>query len=353
MNVTSVLLLTHLLFIFFAEARLWNKTKKRSSDDGGAPTQRIWGGDEAREGRFSYAVSFQSGYSTSGHFCGGSLIARDMVLSAAHCADGSSSPRYDAVINRHDHDEYWIGDRVDAVKEYIHPDYRENTNEFDVMVVQLARLTDEDVSPVEINSSSSTPSSSSSVYVVGWGVTETGYTSDELKEVEVKVVSQTSCKSSYGDSIKDSMLCAADRDEDSCQGDSGGPLFLKGNSEESDLQVGIVSWGYGCAESSFPGVYSRVSSSYYWIRDQVCGHSRDEDARSRFGCPTSDALDDGFIDGDDIDSSVTVNDTDDFKFADDDNMGYYYYDDFYVFNDDDWWGSWQETVSDWWQSWWN
>ncbi len=71
------------------------------------------------------------------------------------------------------------------------------------------------------------------------------------------------------------MLCAADVGEDSCQGDSEGPLIFRGNYEHGseDNLVGVVSWGFGCADSDFPGVYARVSSAYHWIRQEVCNGS--------------------------------------------------------------------------------
>jgi trypsin len=71
------------------------------------------------------------------------------------------------------------------------------------------------------------------------------------------------------------MLCAADKGQDSCQGDSGGPLVIQGSNGDGsgDVQVGVVSWGVGCASESFPGVYARVSQIQDWIVSEVCKQS--------------------------------------------------------------------------------
>ena len=103
--------------------------------------------------------------------------------------------------------------------------------------------------------------------------------SNELMEVDVKLITNEDCEqssdgmgNSYHNQIMENMMCAKDLGKDSCQGDSGGPLVLK-SSQGADVQVGVVSWGYGCADEDFPGVYSRVSSAYYWIRDVTCRRS--------------------------------------------------------------------------------
>ena len=205
------------IFALSTEARLWQKPRdlreEKHSDDGGGADTRIVGGYEAVEDRFGYAASLQSWRT---HFCGGSLIAYDMVLSAAHCSAGSG---YNVVIGRHSHDD-WDGDTVQVDEEFVHPWYNFQTNNYDVMVVKLDRATTAPVVPVKLNADDDVPSTGADVTVVGWGTTSSGgSTSDELREVEVTVVSNSACQNRYGTSlIKDAMLCAADPGQDSCQG---------------------------------------------------------------------------------------------------------------------------------------
>ena len=82
-----------------------------------------------------------------------------------------------------------------------------------------------------------------------------------MQKVTVPFVNEETCKNAYGaESITEGMICAGKAGKDSCQGDSGGPMVNK-----DGIQVGVVSWGYGCADEGFPGVYTRVSNYYAWI----------------------------------------------------------------------------------------
>jgi hypothetical protein len=74
----------------------------------------------------------------------------------------------------------------------------------------------------------------------------------------------------YGGGILASIMCAADPGQDSCQGDSGGPLF----DSDSNTLVGVVSWGIGCADARYPGVYSRISNQWdAWIKPTICANN--------------------------------------------------------------------------------
>jgi trypsin len=242
---------------------------------------RIIGGQETSKMRFPYAVSIQDNI---GHFCGGSLIAPDMILTAAHCQGGS----YNVVIGRHDLGSN-DGESIPMKMETPHPKYDDKTTDNDWMLVLLDRPTAVNVPFVKLNTDTNVPSVGEDVTVMGWGdMTSDDLTqelADVLMSVDINVISNQDCDDSsgtingwtdsYNGQITDNMLCAADKGQDSCQGDSGGPLVIQGRNGDGsdDVQIGVVSWGIGCASSDFPGVYSRVSQAYEWIVSEVCKQS--------------------------------------------------------------------------------
>jgi len=265
-------------------------------------SNRIIGGSEAQEDRYSFAVSLQDGI---GHFCGGALISPDTVLSAAHCGGGG----YDVVVGRHDHGDR-DGEAMSVKRERKHPDYEPDTTNNDFMLIFL----DEPVSVDNVKFATVTDNFvgvDEAVTVVGWGDIDIDLDEeelpDELQEVEVYTIGNKECddsegvidgeEDSYKGQITSSMLCAEHpKRKDACQGDSGGPLVKKsgiGSGEEFEL-VGVVSWGVGCAHDDFPGVYARVSAEYSWIKEEVCKRSWYPPAS--FGCGGDSADDDGIGD---------------------------------------------------------
>lgn len=106
------------------------------------------------------------------------------------------------------------------------------------------------------------------VTVSGWGVEREGegLISNTLNSVTVPIVSLDECKNTYGQRVNKDHVCAgySEGGRDSCQGDSGGPLIRHVNGL-SEL-VGIVSFGYGCAQKATPGVYTRVANFLPWIK---------------------------------------------------------------------------------------
>ena len=138
---------------------------------------------------------------------------------------------------------------------------------YDYMVFKIEPSTK---TPVKLNVDPSYPVANQALVVGGFGTTsEGGYLSKRLRKVTVPYIEPSTCDGLMGPRNTTSELCAGELagGKDACQGDSGGPIFANG------VQVGIVSWGVGCARANKPGVYSRVSGGIDWINEQVCALS--------------------------------------------------------------------------------
>lgn len=250
--------------VSFASAS--NAFRGDGADEG---TQTIVGGTEATPGRYSYTVALTyNGF----QFCGGSLIAPDTVLTAAHCMDGDS---FDVVINRHDL-RTSAGESIPRKTEIVHPRYDDDSMDNDFALVFLDRATTENVVPVKLNQDGSYPTDGDTSHAMGWGTTSyQGSPSDLLLEVDLPVISNQECSQRYPQySMHDSMICTFLPGKDACQGDSGGPLIMSGANANEDKLIGITSWGVGCATSQYPGVFARVSNQIDWIKTTVCANSR-------------------------------------------------------------------------------
>merc|ERR1711935_749375 len=113
--------------------------------------------------------------------------------------------------------------------------------------------------------------SSRTILTAGWGYTENDVIPDELMVANVTTMPNKECQEAYFPAVIDSsMICAAHPGKDTCQGDSGGPLMTLRQEEAYYVQIGVTSWGYGCARDH-PGVYSRVTDQLYWIFSKMTG----------------------------------------------------------------------------------
>jgi V8-like Glu-specific endopeptidase len=215
-----------------------------------------------------------------GRGCAGTLIAADMVLTAAHCQGTPFSNR--VLLNSLTaYDDIRAGRAsmpagaaaVKTESQTPHPNYNSNSEENDYMLVKLQEEVP-NAQVVTLNFDEGFPLPNQELRVVGVGTTsQGGPAADFLRQVDVDYISNSDCNIYYGQGSvnSDVMICAGvtNGGKDSCQGDSGGPLFDEG----SRKQVGVVSWGYGCARPNFPGVYSRISGAEEWIKGVVCGSS--------------------------------------------------------------------------------
>jgi trypsin len=230
---------------------------------------KIVGGEAVKDlSEASYMASLQG-------VCGGSIISEKWILTAAHCAGYFSKAKV-GVLNLND-----TGVTINVKQTIKHPDYDPNTNSHDFALVELADKIDLKklkLKPVKLASPAfdrdghQAPGMDSTVY--GWGNISEG-TSNRgrgLNKVTVPIVSNDDANKdeAYAGQIDETMIAAgyAGGGKDSCQGDSGGPLVVF-DGQNNPVQIGVVSWGEGCARANKYGIYSRVSNGYEWITKTI------------------------------------------------------------------------------------
>jgi trypsin len=230
----------------------------------------IIGGEETttEENPFVVALTTPDGF----QFCGGTIVAPTKVVTAAHCTDGTPPGEIKVVAGRTvlSSGEGTVANVTDV---WIHPDWDSGALKNDASVLTLdAGLTQAPLALASPDDGALYAAGADST-VYGWGVTESGSTSDHLRKVTVPVTGDDTCATSYPGSFDAaSMMCAglAEGGKDSCQGDSGGPL--EGVAADGTRKlIGIVSWGEGCAEPDKYGVYGRVSAFHDVLQEQIGG----------------------------------------------------------------------------------
>jgi len=253
--------------------------------------ERIVGGEAVDINDYPWQVAI-IGSEGSG-FCGGSIINDSWVLTASHCVDGESSSSL--FIRVGTSELYAEGGDVYSVSEIImHTSYDAVTTEKDVALIKIegSFSFNENVAPIDLISLEEVAAGALDpgvfATVTGWGSLYTdGPSPSILQMVQIPVVSNATAMHPNGypeGDITDDMLCAGDMtggNVDACQGDSGGPMVIRNPDDTQWVLAGIVSWGYGCADPDFPGVYTRVSYFLDWITLHI---------DPNYGCTDQEAL---------------------------------------------------------------
>jgi secreted trypsin-like serine protease len=194
----------------------------------------------------------------SSPFCGGTLIGKNLAVTAAHCVSHASGPI-----------EVWLGVsdlknrpetvRVEAVR--VHPQYHNRRFQHDVALLFLEGDDGRETAPISLKGRAGEP-----LHLLGFGNTSRkGHTyPDQIQSAYVSEVPAYECEALGGPYkfVIGEQICASAPLSDSCDGDSGGPLLLKGE------LYGIVSWGTGCGDPTQPGVYTRAASYRDWIETE-------------------------------------------------------------------------------------
>ncbi|MEE6513438.1 hypothetical protein FKM82_021094 [Ascaphus truei] len=227
---------------------------------------RIVNGEQAVPGSWPWQVSLQD--RTGWHYCGGSLINAQWVVTAAHCGVGSTDK---IVLGEHDRGSNAEPIQSLAVaKVFTHPQWNANTITNDISLVKLATpaVITATVSPVCLANVGENYVSGRLCVTSGWGKTRYNSftTPNQLQQTALPLLTNDQCKNYWGSNVQDSMICAGAAGSSSCMGDSGGPLVCQENGVWS--LVGIVSWGSSTCSTSTPAAYARVTVLRGWV-DQI------------------------------------------------------------------------------------
>uniref|UniRef100_A0A8C6TP54 Peptidase S1 domain-containing protein n=1 Tax=Neogobius melanostomus TaxID=47308 RepID=A0A8C6TP54_9GOBI len=230
---------------------------------------RIVGGAEASPGSWPWIVSLTYGKE---HNCGGSLINELWVLTAAHCINPPGQVRINSSKLREEHiSNNTVSRDIDSV--WRHPEFNQTGElENDICLLKLSAPVafTEHIRPVCLGARGSTFPAGFPSWVAGWGyLDESENRPEALQEVMLPIVGINECRCLNKYYIPNGTICAGypSGGRDSCKGDSGGPQVIWMNTFW--VQVGIVSFGDGCARPNLPGAYTLVPEYEDWINEVV------------------------------------------------------------------------------------
>ncbi len=244
------------------------------AEDATPPAPKIIGGTLANEGAWPFmaALVFKDIPNIFGQFCGASLIKPNWAITAAHCVFNFTPDRFDILVGQTRLSAN-NGERIAIKRILIHPNYNPVNFDSDMALLELAAETS--LPPIKTLGQFSVQDKNPQIKatVLGWGDTSPSsrFFPDVLHQVSMPIIPNAVCNQQIG-GISDNMLCIGvlSGGEDSCQGDSGGPAVLLDPENQTLTQIGIVSFGYGCAQPGFPGVYTRVAQFSSFISKNIC-----------------------------------------------------------------------------------
>uniref|UniRef100_A0A8B9TQ07 chymotrypsin n=1 Tax=Anas platyrhynchos TaxID=8839 RepID=A0A8B9TQ07_ANAPL len=212
---------------------------------------RIVGGEPAVPGSWPWQVSLQVSRYGNFHFCGGSLISEQWVVTAAHCGLGSLG--------------WALGLGPCSLAPADPGDSLTVRNDITLIKLATPAQLNARVSPVCLPQATDDFPGGLTCVTTGWGLTDASAdtTPAVLQQVALPLLTNAQCKQYWGFRIYDVMVCAGADGASSCMGDSGGPLVCQ--KDGAWTLVGIVSWGSSSCSTSMPAVYARVTELRAWI----------------------------------------------------------------------------------------
>ena len=251
--------------VFANEEGSQNPEEVRPSVPFSEVTPSIVGGNPATQGDRTYQVSLGNGG------CGGTIIADQWILTAAHCISNNWPSTVRVGVHTLSSNE---GETHNVVEKIVHENFSSVSGGYDVALLKVSGTINTSYVRAKLPTAAVMQNAAAPgdlVTTSGWGaLSEGGSSPDVLHEVDVPVVSGAVCKQAYS-SFNDTMICAGYQQggKDACQGDSGGPLVAAYQNEI--YNVGVVSWGDGCARPNKYGVYANTYEFVNWINSKIGG----------------------------------------------------------------------------------
>jgi secreted trypsin-like serine protease len=282
----TVRVLSVLAFLAIGQPGQSGASESPFRPDAGETAQRIIGGHEAEPGAYPWMVALVHAQSPSdfqGQFCAGTLIHPRYVLTAAHCVESMimTPNAVVAVLGKHRLTDIG-GERIPIEDIILHPNYDPFTSDSDIALLRLAQESSQ--TPIQVAQRfTNLVQNGKLATAIGWGAMRFDPLSfppatdfpEALQEVNVPLVNDAACAASYAPiAITPNMICAGPPEggKDACSGDSGGPLLVPDRQGTAWEQIGVTSFGSGCAVPGFPGVYTRTSEfKLDFISPSVCG----------------------------------------------------------------------------------
>lgn len=244
---------------------------------GGAVTQGIVNGTQTSIERLPWQVMLNVDFNTSrASLCGGSILSNRWILTAAHCVDATTPSR--VLVRAGITDRFSRGGQSATVQRiYVHPNWTGNPGQgADIALLELS-------SPLSLGGAGAEsiavarPEDATLMApgmlatVSGWGaISETGPSSRMLLSTQVPLLSRQRSSQQLGFNVAADQIGASflgQPNSDSCYGDSGGPLVVEDVTGQPVL-VGVVSWGFECGSSRYPGMYTMPAAHLNWMRQQ-------------------------------------------------------------------------------------
>jgi len=244
-----------------------------------APAPRIVGGNTAPAGKWPAQVGLLQksvADNFNAQFCGGTLVNKRFVLTAAHCSDIPALPATKVQVLTGTQSLASGGTRRNVAKITVHPKWNPDTFDYDIAVWKLSANVN-GITPAPMlkkTQEANLADPGTKTFVTGWGaLSEGGSFPTALQQVSVPIIKTSVCNGtdSYNGDITGRMICAGvlAGGKDSCQGDSGGPLWVKNGQGQFKIVAGVVSWGIGCARPDLPGVYTRLAILSAWVQQII------------------------------------------------------------------------------------